>query len=350
MTEYLIIFFLLIISIFSNKKLFLIPTLLYMLFIGCFRGESVGTDINTYYNNFIYSRFDSKSWNAGTFFEPGFTYILLFIKYYISKNYMDYISILFFYSFSITIWFFYKYSKHAAIAFFIFYTLGGYFFYMNGMRQAFAFSTSLLALNYFIKTQKNYTYLGFILLITILLHNSCIIFCFFPYLRQIANKINLTKNYIYIGIAVSLIFATVLRSTLLNLLGFMIPLLGRFGTYIVNAEEQGLNMIFFTTGACLITVYFTKDIKNIFFLSYVFGIFCYNLLASFSPTAPRMALHMTFLAGICYSIIYNDLKGGSKKLFLISIIMLGLIHFSYAYLIQGYEGVTPYTFREYIFN
>lgn len=348
MTEYLIILFLLIFSIFTNKKFILIPTLLYMLFIGCFRGESVGTDIATYYNNFIYSRSDSKSWDAGTYFEPGFTYLLLFIKYYVSKNYMNYISILFFYTFSITTWFFLKYSKHAPISFFILYTLGAYFFFMNGMRQAFAFSTCLIALNYYLKTQKVSLYLSCIILITILFHNSCIIFCFVPYLRQIANKINLTKQRIYIAIAISLIFATILRGTLLNIFGFLLPLLGRFSTYVMNAEEQGLNMIFFTTGACLVIVHFTKDIKNLFFLSYVLGIFCYNILASFSPTAPRMALHLTFLAGICYSITYSDLKGSKKTTYLIAIIILGLIHFSYAYLIKGYEGILPYAFRNNI--
>lgn len=345
MTEYLIIFFLLILSIITNKKTILFPTLLYMLVIGCFRGESVGTDIATYYNNFVYSRYDPKSWDAGTYFETGFTYILLFIKYNISKNYLNYISILFFYTFCITIWFFLKYSKYKSISIFVLYTLGGYFFYMNGMRQSFAFATSLIALDFYFKTNKIVWYESFIILISILLHNSCIILCAIPILPILANKIRLKKRQIYIAIFISLIFATVLQSTLLNIIGIFLPLLGRFSTYITNAETQGLFMMMFMNIACLSTIYFTKDIKNIFFLSYVFGIICYNLLASFSPTAPRMAFHLTFLAGICFSFTYYDLKRSAKIIYLTIIIILGSIHFSYAYLIKGYEGVTPYIFR-----
>lgn len=345
MIEYLIIFFLLILSIITNKKIILFPTLLYMLIIGCFRGESVGTDIGTYYNNFVYSRFDPKSWDAGTYFETGFTYILLFIKYNISKNYLDYISILFFYTFCITICFFLKYSRNKPISIFVLYTLGGYFFYMNGMRQSFAFATCLIVLHLYLKTKKIIFYESCIILISILLHNSCIILCIIPILPILANRIRLKKKQIYIAIFISLIFATVLQSALLNIIGIFLPLLGRFSTYISNAETQGIFMMLFMNFACLSTIYFTKDIKNIFFLSYVFGIICYNLLASFSPTAPRMALHLTFLAGICFSFTYYNLKGSAKIIYLIIVIVLGSIHFSYAYLIKGYEGVTPYKFR-----
>ncbi len=346
MTEYLIICILLILCIFIRKKTALILTCLYMLYIGCFRAESVGTDVELYHANFSYSTFNPKSWNAGTYFEIGFTYIMLFFKYYIAKNYMAFVSFLFLYTFGITCWFFFKYSKLPALSIFAFYVFGAYFFSMNGMRQAFAFATCLIALNYYIKSKNTSIYTILILLISFALHNSCIIFFTIPFLDKIPQKYHITKKRIYILIGISLIFATVLKGIFLNIIGNLIPLMGRFSTYIINAQDQGSNMILFVSIAGLITVYFTQDIKNRFFIIYIFGIISYNLLASFSPTAPRMALHLTFLCGICYSMTYNQLKGSAKKWYLIAILALGIFHFSYAYLSKGYEGIKPYIPRK----
>lgn len=121
-----------------------------LIIVGAFRGIKVGTDTLWYYNNWLFTTFDVKSWNHFTPFEPGFNILIAFLKNVNSSYY-------FFYSliFTVTLLMFLKAAKIAKVNIgylFSFFFLCYYFaFCMNIMRQMFALSIGAILLYSFIK-------------------------------------------------------------------------------------------------------------------------------------------------------------------------------------------------------
>lgn len=346
MTEYIVILLLLLISfIFKRNRIVIYTTAAYMLFIGMFRDFSVGTDIQYYYNNFKYINFNPKSWNAGTYFEPGFNVLTLFIKNYVSKDYMTYISLLFLYTFSITFCFFLKYSKDLSLSLYSFYTFGTYFIFMNAMRQSFAFATCLIILHLYIQKKNKILYIINILLATILFHNSMLIFLLIPFLNIIYKKVNISKRKLYFFLIGSFLISTIFQDVLRNALNSFAFLFGRFSGYILNSQEQGRTTSLAYTLLGIFCVYFCKNIKGKFFMIYILGIIIYNFFGIFSTFSFRIALPFLFLSAICYSNISVVLPRKDKIIFNLTIMLLGFIYFYYSYIIKGYQEVYPYVQR-----
>lgn len=327
---------------------FALFTSIIMLIIGYFRDISVGSDTGGVYPiNFYYTKFNPNSWNAGTLFEPGFNYIMAFFKEYISKSYVLFYSLLFLYTFCITICFLFKQASNQSFILFTFYTLGYFFFCMNGMRQSFAFATALFPLYFFwLKKKRIIPYVISIILISILFHKSTAVFIFIPIINFILEKYKIKKNILYFSVIASYIFAFIFQDKLINYLPFLSTFVDeRYAMYMNAVQENSGITPLFKSAMCLLVIYCSQNTKSIFLLTFVFGTILYNILISFSPTASRAAIHLLILGCIPMTETWMYPKKKTKKILRFGLIVYCLTYICYFYFTKNYDGIIPYTIR-----
>lgn len=251
-----------------------------LIIVGAFRGIKVGTDTLWYYNNWLFTTFDVKSWNHFTPFEPGFNILIAFLKNVNSSYY-------FFYSliFTVTLLMFLKAAKIAKVNIgylFSFFFLCYYFaFCMNIMRQMFALSIGAILLYSFYKKKISLIFYEIgVLLITLLFHHSMIILALFPIFVLVDfNRFLNTKNLLIILIVAQILSKTALpliQSVVLNFSGifgdradFYIELLDEYG--VKNSDSWIVAFVF-----KLVFILLSVEKRNsIFFLSFL--VYCLEL-------------------------------------------------------------------------
>ena len=270
-----------------------------LIIVGAFRGIKVGTDTLWYYNNWLFTTFDVKSWNHFTPFEPGFNILIAFLKNVNSSYY-------FFYSliFSVTLLMFLKAAKIAKVNIgylFSFFFICYYFaFCMNIMRQMFALSIGAILLYSFYK--KNISLIFYeigVLLITLLFHHSMIILALFPIFVLVDfNRFLNTKNLLIILIVAQILSKTALpliQSVVLNFSGilgdradFYIELLDEYGV------KQGDSWIVAFVFRLVFILLSAEKRNSIFYFSF-FGLLLGTLLSSFGDMS-RITINASFFS------------------------------------------------------
>lgn len=344
---YTILLILLFISLMFNKqkKWFLISTI-YILVIGSLRSSHVGTDVHLYGTNFYYTNFNPKSWNMGTDFEIGFNYLIAAFKSAISDDYMFFVSVLFIYTFGITVWFVKKYSPNISISLLLIVLFGTMFVEFSAMRQFFALATALPFLDKYFKDKKTYFYAIAIILIGILFHHSIIILVFIPF---VIDKSYINKKIMLVSLAGSYVLAFVFQNVLANSLSaFSFLLDERYNTYATElAEAKEGNMALFQTLIAAVLVYYSKNTNNRILPIYVLGTCCFNQFSSFSDVAPRAAMNLTnIFMTIQAAITVMELNKVKRYAVGTFVIVSGMIYYFWCYYFNGVYDVVPFSFRD----
>lgn len=330
----------------KKKKIGLYASAIYILVIGTFRSNSVGTDVRLYGMNFYYTNFNPKSWNMGTDFEIGFNYLIASFKSLISDDYMFFVSVLFIYTFGLTAWFVKKYSPNISLSLLLIVLFGTMFVEFSAMRQFFALATALPFIDKYFKDKNTIFYIISIILIGVLFHHSVIILAFIPLM---VDKSFISKKIMLLSLGGSYILAFVFQNVLANSLSaFSFLLNERYNTYATElAEAKEGNMALFQTLIAAVIVWYSKNINNRILPIYVLGICCFNIFSSFSDVAPRAAMNlinvfMTIQAAV------TVMEQKKVKRFVVGtfVIAAGLVYYFWCYYINGVYNVVPFSFRD----
>lgn len=330
----------------KKKKIGLYASAIYILVIGTFRSNSVGTDVRLYGMNFYYTNFNPKSWNMGTDFEIGFNYLIASFKSLISDDYMFFVSVLFIYTFGLTAWFVKKYSPNISLSLLLIVLFGTMFVEFSAMRQFFALATALPFIDKYFKDKNTIFYIISIILIGVLFHHSVIILAFIP---LVVDKSFISKKIMLLSLGGSYILAFVFQNVLANSLSaFSFLLNERYNTYATElAEAKEGNMALFQTLIAAGIVWYSKNINNRILPIYVLGICCFNIFSSFSDVAPRAAMNlinvfMTIQAAV------TVMEQKKVKRFVVGtfVIAAGLVYYFWCYYINGVYNVVPFSFRD----
>lgn len=348
MTEYIIVFILLLLGILVNKSgnFFTIIALIGLFLLGILRSESVGTDVKVYYDNFVFTTYNPNTWNIKTPFEPGFNYMIAFYKSELSDNYMLFVSLLFAFTYYWTIKFYYSNTNNFNIALFIFFTLGVGFSFMNIMRQSFAFAIALPFLNQYLRNRHVIIYFIAIIAISFLFHTSTILFLIFPILLKIS-KNDIKKTLILFCVIISYILSFCFQDIILSVLNIFSGFLSeRYFMYFSLAEQQtGFTALFWTIFVCVLLFFYRNKKLDIFFLAFIFGVCLFNILSSFSIIAPRASFHLLYFAPIVCANLVNSLNRRKRIIYIFVIVLICFVYFVYVFLIKNTNEIIPYTFR-----
>lgn len=287
----------------SRKKQLPIAVLfvVFMIFVGAFRGMSVGTDTLWYRNNWVSMTFDPKTWNRYTPFEPGFNFYIAFVKSFVSNSYyFIYTSVFLF-----TYLFYLLTIKKATIPLGLFFSFlwmtHCYMDTMNIMRQCLAMSICVYLFVLYDKGNiKLLSFVLFVLSVMFLLHKSSAVFLLTPLFRKdFIGKILSTSNMIVILFLA--IFGSVFLSDFIG--DNLILLSGVFGeradSFIETTNKIGLTeraggyIGFFLYGFFLIL--FSKNRRNSYFYIGFVGFVLVFLLSSYLRDLSRLALNYSFL-------------------------------------------------------
>ena len=353
MDVYIYIYILFLMGLFLTKKkryyyiLFLGAVLL---FLGVFRSDTVGTDINPkawYYRNWFWSDWNPSTWNRGTPFEPGFNIYMVCLKS-LWPNYHFFYGTTFLLSFLCISYFLRKHSKDLYLSVFILYTLFVYCFMFNIVRQLFAASLCLIVLHFYLsrKLKVAYYIIG-IIGISLLFHKSNIIFAIIPIIEKLS-QVNVNKFIIYILCALSIILF-INTSYLTPYITAYSHFLGeRYSMYIdwgqqaqisYSVREMLLYLLivatttFFHKGNHFSTLFWFFTILTLLRGAFINIFFIFGRFSCFS-----------FLAfSIVFADIYISLSNDKKKrfIYLFLIISMSSIIFFDA-LSRNYSEVIPY--------
>ena len=320
----------------QRDKFFLFISFFTLVFVAGFRGYHVGTDTNSYLMH----------WQNGTYryMESGFVLLSDVIKT-ITRNKTVYLficsAIIYFFMFRAI----YKMSESPILSVLFFYLFGYYIWSFNLMRQFIAISFSLNAF-YYAKERNIIPYIGYSLL-CILFHTSGIVtlvyFVFFLFPHGMQSRIHISKrafsklvfDWIFppAFLIVSLLFSHLLLSNvfipIVNTLAprylhyFQSDYFGEIGGksslviscfvllgYYYFAEKNDdklLNTVILFAGAVVGVISLQFSLLN------RIGIYFYILWIYFVPNL----------------IVKNNLKGWLRIMFQISLMLIGLIYFSY---------------------
>ena len=282
MAIYFVILFVLAFSLcFKSHTKYVFLFLLFLLaVIGASRSITVGTDNEIYCLNFNSTTANIDSWSEYTEFEPGFNYLIVFFKTYISKDYYVFMSFLY------IVWIiaYYKYVKFFRVGYllplFIGYCLCFITTPYNIMRQSFALSLYSFILPLLLGTKRErFFYVVLCLTIGMLFHRSLVVLSLLVFLFH-DRVLNLFyKKKIIITILIISFFANFLPSYLLSFLSdymFFFQLLGdRYAGYIRNAsldDERGsrLSAMLETFMSCVAVSSLNK--KDRFYTLYVLSL------------------------------------------------------------------------------
>lgn len=316
-----------------------------LIIVGAFRGIKVGTDTLWYYNNWLFTTFDVKSWNHFTPFEPGFNILIAFLKNVNSSYY-------FFYSliFTVTLLMFLKAAKIAKVNIgylFSFFFLCYYFaFCMNIMRQMFALSIGAILLYSFYKKIISLIFYEIgVLLITSLFHHSMIILALFPIFVYVDfNSFLNTKKLIIILVVVQILAKTALPLIQSVILNFSGVLSDRADYYIELLDEFGAK----TGSSWFISFVFklvfillsTGKRDSIFYFSFL-GMMLGTLLFNFGDMS-RITINASFFSIYYMADIWLKLSNKFKVLTLKLLYLSCSIYVLYFSLINNSE-FNPYS-------
>lgn len=320
------------------------------------RGSQVGTDVEGYSLNFKHLNDNPLSWNYIILFEPGFNYLVLWFKKYISSNPMNCwgtLGIIYTISFFI---FAKKYTKNRNIAILLFYLLGTYFLSFNIMRQCFAFSFLIMLFSFIniqnINIKKAILFSFSICITAILFHPTIYIFLLLllfhvPFIQKMINKriliILLVLSYIVFYTQAIIPFITSIIGTT--------SIEGKLINYATSKIQGGEDSGFSLLKISLITLFqiyiilISKEPKNIFLFSSTLGVIflnCFGLLVvEFARVYELLAgIGIIYLADL-WDIRKRNLLAYPYKFILITYACILFLNI----LSKNYGEIVPYVVR-----
>lgn len=355
MLPYILLISFILISLLLNKKrdnISFVIIAIYILFLGYFRAETVGTDILfSYKENFKYTTFNVSSWNARTLFEPGFNYLIAFWKKYISRDLMTFIGFTFV-VFSIPFFIFIKkYSYRPNLTLLIFVLWGYFFTSMNIMRQFFCIGLIFIGLTYLLAKKKYLLYCFYTIICSALFHSSGFILLLLPFFDKFSitltkrNKMILTSLLLFSYIA--FFFKEFIMNTLSSLL-YLISLV-KFKSYTEGSDfYEGIGITaLFQMIFCILFIWLSNNKKsNMYYLSYIAGCIIYNLLSCFSKTTGRVGINLILIGLIAITgtwYMHNSNK--KRNMYRLALIVYSIVYFTYAIIIKNYNECVPYILR-----
>lgn len=358
MIPYIIVAILFIIFICFTPRRTNIHQALFLIFVlallASLRADSVGTDTKNYLLVISRTTFDPSSWNYVSETEPGFNVIMAICN---SLGIAPRI-VLGFFNLVYLIGIF-KFAKSRKCNLLLFVGLSLLLCYylqsLNAVRQYFAIGLLLIYLSRY-KLQNYYEqvkFIGVILLIGYLFHNSIWALLIFPFYNIVNNKFAVDVNYkkglviFYILLIAGSFFLFYIDffAHIAEIVQTLYLFNEKTSAYLQGSAEKVdqreaysmLRMIL--DNAFVGYLLFVSKKIDIYTFLFVCGQICVNLLAPINPVFVRLSVGM-FVVGLPFVIncFYN-----SKRIKLSKMIILGysLIIFT-NYLIKGYGHIVPY--------
>lgn len=356
MIPYIILLLVVIASLFLPRKqqgVAYVIILLIMLFLGYFRADTVGTDVLFSHEPSFKDASYSDYYMPNVFgFEPGFMFIMAAWKDLISKEYMPFFGLCFVFTTLSIFWFYKRNSINPIFTVFLYILYCLFFNSMNLIRQFFCISIILFAVDYYLKKGKIGVYIPIVLVCSVLLHISSLMFLLVP----LIDKIRL-KNSLLIKMFLTLVFFISLLSFYFR--DFVISRFELLAEYEalskIESYTSGSNMDDTTNNVtaimeslfCLILIWMSDKGRYIsFFLkSFLFGCILYNVLSCFSVHTWRIGLPYLLVGLTSVSDIWGKTKGIKGLLVRSSIILFFAGYFVRLAIIGEVAGVFPYESR-----
>lgn len=352
MQVYVGIYLLLLLSIFLPRRLDSVTfplSLMILLFIGCFRGVNVGTDVLVYLKNFAPITSDINTWNVYTPFEPGFNFLMAFMKKYINDSYFFFYGSVFVVTFLLLAFFIYRLSPRPQVSLFLLYTLCYYFASMNYMRQYFALAICLCLLCFYLKGEwcKWYIFVLAICTVSLMFHSSLIVFSVLPLINYLLVNKRISKNILYLGLFASVFFffsKTYLINTLLYVSSFLSD---RYATYIrwglydqaVYSSAEMLLLVSF----CSFVVFVEKNKRSLFFYMYYISIVFRTSFITLVPMLGRIYFVYEIVSIIYFVQLYYSIEKKYQRItFGFAVVLYGAILCARS-LLNNANEIIPYT-------
>lgn len=352
----LLILFLLFISLIPQKydKITVPVAVIFMMFLGFFRANTVGTDIVVYTVNFVGTTANPISWNQGTEFEIGFNYLIVFFKTYISTDPMIFFGCIFIVFMLGILHLFKRYSIRMPLALFFLVTLGFYTMSFNIMRQLFGFGIICFLLPTLMDKGKYILSILYIVVIAYLFHRMLNILILLPIMEfMIGNKFLskiFTKRNIIIALVLSLIIftqASKIQGLLVYIASNILNLNERYLMHLSALAQRDSSFLVtvMQTLFCGYVVIISKKVKNIYLLAYVMGILITNILGGINPLFIRVGALLTFFAIIYFTFLWYNIKEPKVRFYFRLFSCIYSITYIMNSLIKNFGDVVPYENR-----
>lgn len=352
MQIYVAIYLLIILSIFLPRRFDNVTfplTVIILLFMGCFRGINVGTDVLVYLKNFAPITSDARTWNVYTPFEPGYNFLMASMKEYITDSYYLFYGFVFFVTFLLLVFFIRKHSPRPQFSLFLLYTFCYYFASMNYMRQYFALAICLFLLCFYLKENgwRWFIFTAVVCVIAVLFHSSLIVFALLPLINYVFVDRQIHKSILYIGLIASVFFFFT-KTYLISILLFAASLLSdRYSTYIQwglydQATYSSLEMLLLVT-FCAFVIYLEKNTRSLFFYMYYISIVFRTSFITLVPMLGRIYFVYEIVSIVYFVQLYYSIERKYLRVtFGFAIILYGAILFARS-LLNNANEVIPYT-------
>lgn len=341
----LISFFFSIISKKYDKYTFPL-SFIYLGFIGFFRSSSVGADVEVYSNNFISTTSDPSTWSQYTEFEPGFSYLIVLFKTYISNDPMLFLSFVFLVTLIGFFYFIEKVSDRPIITLFLYITLAYYVISFNAMRQSFALSLLMLFIPYLFKEKKNILFIILVIIISQLIHRVLVVLILLTlydnkYIQSLFNKRN-----ILISLAIAfLLFMK--KDWIVSQIGYFDFINPRYLMHLRAIPEVEASPIttFSHTFFCALSVLVSYDTKNKYLFSYVLGIIFLNLLSAINTLFIRVADVFLILGLIYITHLWCNIPNIKIRYFYRFACICYVITYITNFIFKNFGFIVPYSNR-----
>lgn len=341
------------------RKIHYLWIFLLLLSLGVFRDFNVGADNLVYSANYKVANMNPSSWSVYTEFETGFSWIMAFIKTYISNNYFFFMGFIFvIYMLGIN----YLIKKESYNPILSLYFLIVFLCYTNAfnlMRQSFCIGLFCFIFP-LIKEKKNHIiYILLVITLTFYIHKTLIVMLIpLLFTNAMFKSILYNKKLISI-ILISSYFMIFFSNYLYSKIPILIIYLGflgeRYTGYLATSVDSEvtisklssiLNLLI-----CLLAtwVYPKKQIEDkvqtFSYGCYILSILFANILGSLSELFLRVSLNFEIFRIIYFTYLwYNIPNSKQKKIFRISVCCYGTIIYANA-ILKNFGKIVPYIIR-----
>lgn len=344
---FIIIFIFIYIIFFPKSKWPFYFIMLYMTFLGVFRGIDVGTDHAGYEEDFYILNSYKSMDLMGHRFEIGYVSLILFFKNF-SNDYLWFSGLTFLIPMISTMYFVKKYKINYAWALFVFFFMGFYFDSMNLMRQYMAIC-SIAAFTYLLKKQEYKKFAIVVIAFSIAFHLSSVIMLLLIPLFYFFEKKHyyISKKWLYILIISSYFLFYIGPKILAPLILTFMSILpvDVFSSYVSNYDttEISNSMVTIYNIYALLLVYLNKNTKiNAELMCFVFFIMSYNIFNMFSTYAFRAVLPFKYYMIALVPLMFSYNNTNSTKLLKLMTVVFILAVFFVSFVMGNSNEINPY--------
>lgn len=342
MLIYLFIYILLLVGAYiSERSVFLLYVILaFLAFIVGYRADTVGMDTETYYN--LYESLGNYGYLG--YPEPIFGFLCEFSNK-IGIPFPLFQTIIMFLALCLTALAIRKESNNYCLSMFLMISMYFICYAMNIYRQILACFIIVYACSLLINNHQKWKFVFWVIVAA-----GFHLFALILLLALLLDRIRLRKSYIYVGLALSLIIG------LVSILNLLVPLLGFYGEYYIEATgedyaKSGMRLIL----AFLISVYWTVGFfylykhaddefrESLYMKLFLVGILVYNLLIR-HDLGLRVTLYFLFPMIVGLSVFVDTAKINRLKAQALVVSYTSIYYF--LFLAMNSANVVPYTITQ----